>query len=99
MNLTKEKKEALLIIGLAIVLHSIAWSFIKETYGWKVNQSPEGIGLLISTFGLIAWVYGFIKYARAKGRSELLAIFLALFQLLGLLVLLLLSDVKKTKKS
>lgn len=99
MYLTKEKKEALLIIGLAILLHSIAWSLIKETYGWKVNHSPEGIGLLVSSVGLFAWVYGFIKYARAKGRSELLAIFLSLFWLAGLTVLLLLSDLKKTKKS
>ena len=99
MNLTKEKKEALLIIGLAILLHIISWQLIKNTYGWRVNHSPEGDGLLINAVGLIIWIYGFVKYARAKGRSELLAIFLSLFWLLGLFVLLLLSDVKKTKKS
>ena len=99
MNLTKEKKEALLIIGLAILLHLISWSLIKNTYGWKVNHSPEGTGLLISTVGIILWIYGFIKYARAKGRSGLLAILLSLFWLFGLIVLLLISDVKKTKKS
>ncbi len=99
MNLTKEKKEALLIIGLAILLHVISWSFIKNTNEWKMNHTPGGIGLLVSTAGLIIWIYGFIKYARAKGRSDLLAIFLSLFWLLGLLVLLVLADVKKTRKS
>jgi uncharacterized BrkB/YihY/UPF0761 family membrane protein len=66
MNLTKEKKEALFAIGLAMILHAIAWSLIKNTYGWKVNQSPEGVGVLVSTVGFFVWVYGFIKHTRVR---------------------------------
>ncbi len=99
MKLTKDKKEALLIICLALVLHAIATVLIKNTYGYKLNHSIEGSGLLVSIVGLYFWIYGFLKYARAKGRSELLALFLSLFWLAGLAVLLMLQDIKKPKKA
>ena len=99
MNPTKEKREALFIIFMAVILHAVAWDLIRQTYGWKMNQSPEGTGVLISPIAYILWLYGFIKYAHAKGRSEWLAFFLSLLSGLGLLILLLTADLKKTKKS
>jgi hypothetical protein len=91
------KSQALIIIGLAALMHAVAWSMIRETYGWKVNQTPEGSGLLLNAAALLVWIYGFIKYARTKGRSELLGAFLAFFWVPGLVVLLLLPESKPTK--
>lgn len=98
MNLQKEKKEALWIIAVALVLHAIST---------KLNEDPTYTNAdyisnwtyLVGTTGLIIWIYGFIKYARAKGRSEILAIVLSLCWIVGLIILLALQDVKKTKKS
>lgn len=95
MKLNNDKTKALLIIGLAILLHSISWKLITNTYGYKTSHTYEGNGLIVGMVGLFAWIYGFIKYARAKGRSELLAFLLSLFWIPGLVVLLLLPDSKK----
>lgn len=95
MKLSKEKKSALGILLLASVLHAIGSQYVVG----NSNGYYEGSGLIINLFGLIIWFYGMIKYARAKGRSEMLAIVLSLFWWLGLIVLLLLGDVKKTSKS
>lgn len=94
MKLTKEKQDAFWILSLGILLHFVAQQYIiKNSSGYY-----EGPGLLIGVFGLIIWVYGMIKYARSKGRSDLLGLFLSLFWLAGLFILLLLQDINKTGK-
>ena len=93
MNLTKEKKQAFWILALAIFLHALAQRYtIRNESGYY-----EGSGLVIGLFGLVIWIYGMVKYARLKGRSELLAVLLSLFWLPGLLVLMILKDAKRSK--
>ncbi|MEW6470590.1 MAG: hypothetical protein AB1458_16895 [Bacteroidota bacterium] len=98
MKLQKEKKEALGIIAIALILHAISIKLHQDPTYTNANYISNWT-YLIGTTGVIAWVYGFVKYARAKGRSELLAIFLCLFWLLGLAFLLMLEDAKKPKKA
>lgn len=92
----EDKKRALLIILRALILGSLA-IFLTRKYG--SGSGPYSFGLLFGTIALPIWIYGFIKYARAKGRSELLAILLSLLWVIGLIIILLLADVKKSKKS
>lgn len=93
MKLTKEKKEAFGILALGLLLHVIAQQYITS----NSNGYYEGPGLIIGLFGFIIWVYGMIKYARTKGRSDLLALILSVFWLLGLLILVLLHDTRRPK--
>lgn len=96
-KLTKDKKQALAIIGFALLLHWLARYVLEHSYNYRIFHTYEGIGLIIGAVGLIVWIYGFVKYARAKGGSELLAVALSFLWILGLVILLLLPDKKQNR--
>jgi hypothetical protein len=98
MKASPEKKEAAAILVLGLLLHVLADWLITNTYAYKTYGTYEGLGLIVGAFGLIIWVYGMVMYARTKGESDLVALFLSLFWVVGLIVLYLLPE-PKSKKS
>ena len=92
-----DKRNALIAIGVALLLQVWSRSLVTNTYAYKTYHAYEGVGLLVGLLGVIFWVYGFITYARAKKRSDLLGLLLSFFSILGLVILLLLKDLNKKK--
>lgn len=78
------------IVGVAVLLLSIGLV--------QYNDSGTGaysVGLVVALIGIPIWISGCVRYARAKGRSSALGFLLSLFWVLGLVVLLLLKDLKQ----
>lgn len=95
MSRTTNEKNVFWLLVIGLILHIIAGQYIvKNSSGYY-----EGPGVLFGFIGAIIWIVGMIKYARSKGRSDFLAIFLSALWVPGLIILILLRDLKKPAKN
>ncbi len=85
----KDQANKWLIIGFIV---SVAGNILKMYY---TTSSLGSLGGLVALVGAGIFIYGCMLYAQAKGQNKWLGL-LGLFSLLGLIVLVLLTDKNKS---
>ncbi|OQB75901.1 MAG: hypothetical protein BWX92_02317 [Deltaproteobacteria bacterium ADurb.Bin135] len=87
--IAEKKRRTNIGVGIGIVLQSVGQVLQNE------EPSTAPIGFLLTTVGLVLFVWGCFNYAQGKGYSQWLGL-LGLLSCIGLIVLVVLPDRHKT---
>lgn len=90
-----------IVAGLVASIGPIVLAITSPTHNWllELTGPPVVVLAFTSLAVLVLYVVGFVRYCTSKGYSAWLGAFLLLGHVFGLVVLLLLPDIRELKES